>query len=95
MQRRLASVFFFVLVPMILLNAALLWAGYNFDLDNDCDVDGRDLSHLITSGGNAIEDTLPDFADEFGDFGGISESIRTTNSPSSSHRGRQTSRPGR
>jgi hypothetical protein len=56
----------YLIVFLIVLPATLLWAGLVYDLDGDCDADGRELFTLLSMGSQKIEDNLPGFAAEFG-----------------------------
>ena len=44
----------------------MLWAGLNFDLDGDCDVDGVEIFELLSNNSLNITEYLPGMASEFG-----------------------------
>ena len=52
-----------------------VWADFNYDLDEDCDVDGLDLSILISDYSADLEEILSVFSSEFGGIGSCCEPV--------------------
>ncbi len=49
------------MVLLIVLNVALSWAGLTYDSDGDCDVDGVDLSLLLSVGSPSLSGIALEF----------------------------------